>query len=61
MGMGVFENSFGILSGGSNHWNDLAMSPDVHSEKNIKIIQSGKMIGVPKEKWHLNGKDYKKT
>ena len=36
------------------------MSPDVHSEKNIKIIQSGKMIGVPKEKWHLNGKDYKR-
>ena len=55
-----FENSFGILTGGSNHWNTKAMTPDVHSKKNIDAIAAGKMIGVPDEWWHQNGKTFKR-
>lgn len=53
-----FTKSFGILSGGSNHWNDRAMLYDTTSEKNKKLFAEGKAPGVPKEPWHLNGKPY---
>ena len=53
-----FTRSFGILSGGSNHWNDRAMLFDTASSKNQQMIKEGKMPGVPKEAWHLDGKPY---
>ncbi|AZQ64050.1 arylsulfatase [Flammeovirga pectinis] len=53
-----FTKSFGILSGGSNHWNGDAMSPDLSTPKNQKLIKEGIMPGVDKEPWFLNGAPY---
>lgn len=53
-----FDRSFGILSGGSNHWNDRAMSPDVHNPKVQAMFAKGEMPGVRKEDWYLDGKPF---
>ncbi|MBB6461797.1 arylsulfatase [Flammeovirga kamogawensis] len=53
-----FTKSFGILSGGSNHWNDREMTPDVSSPENKKLIVEGKMPKVGPEPWFLNGAPY---
>jgi arylsulfatase len=45
-----FTKEFGILSGGSNHWNDLAMTPDFHDPNGLNVKR--------KEDWTLNGKPY---
>lgn len=53
-----FTRSFGILSGGSNHWNDRAMLFNTASKANQELFAQGKVPGVPKEAWHLNGAPY---
>jgi len=45
-----FTKEFGILSGGSNHWNDLAMTPDFADPNGLNVKR--------KEKWTLNGEPY---
>ncbi|NLR89890.1 arylsulfatase [Flammeovirga agarivorans] len=53
-----FTKEFGILSGGSNHWNDRVMVPDMTTPKNQKLIEEGKMPGIDREEWSLNGQSY---
>lgn len=45
-----FTKEFGILSGGSNHWNDLAMTPDFTDPNGLNVKR--------KEHWSLNGEHY---
>ncbi|AZQ60910.1 arylsulfatase [Flammeovirga pectinis] len=45
-----FTKEFGILSGGSNHWNDLAMTPDFSKPNGLNEKR--------KEHWTLNGEHY---
>lgn len=45
-----FTREFGILSGGSNHWNDLAMTPDFTDPNGLNVKR--------KEPWTLNGEHY---
>ena len=45
-----FTKEFGILSGGSNHWNDLAMTPDFKDPNGLNVKR--------KEDWTLNGEPY---
>ena len=45
-----FTQEFGILSGGSNHWNDLAMTPDFTDPNGLNVKR--------KEHWTLNGEHY---
>ncbi|TXN34978.1 arylsulfatase [Flagellimonas hymeniacidonis] len=45
-----FTKEFGILSGGSNHWNDLAMTPDFKDPNGLNVKR--------KEHWTLNGEHY---
>lgn len=45
-----FTKEFGIYSGGSNHWNNLAMTPDFHDPEGL----TKKRV----EEWTLNGKPY---
>ncbi|MFT7087319.1 MAG: arylsulfatase [Rickettsiales bacterium] len=45
-----FTKEFGILSGGSNHWNDLAMTPDFQDPNGLNVKR--------KEPWTLNGEPY---
>ena len=45
-----FTKEFGILSGGSNHWNDLAMTPDFSDPNGLNVKR--------KEHWTLNGEHY---
>jgi arylsulfatase A-like enzyme len=45
-----FTKEFGILSGGSNHWNDLAMTPDFQDPNGLNVKR--------KEDWTLNGEEY---
>jgi arylsulfatase len=45
-----FTKEFGILSGGSNHWNDLAMTPDFKDPNGLNVKR--------KEDWTLNGEEY---
>jgi arylsulfatase len=47
-----FTKEFGILSGGSNHWNDLAMTPDFKDPNGLNVKR--------KEKWTLNGQPYER-
>ena len=45
-----FTNEFGILSGGSNHWNDLAMTPDFSDPNGLNVKR--------KEHFTLNGEHF---
>ncbi len=45
-----FTKEFGILSGGSNHWNDFAMTPDFKDPNGLNVKR--------KEDWTLNGQPY---
>lgn len=45
-----FTKEFGIYSGGSNHWNNLSMTPDFHAPNGL----NEKRV----EEWTLNGKPY---
>lgn len=45
-----FTKEFGILSGGSNHWNDLAMTPDFSDPNGLNVKR--------KEHFTLNGAHY---
>ena len=45
-----FTKEFGIYSGGSNHWNNLAMTPDFHDPEGL----TKKRV----EEWTLNGEAY---
>jgi arylsulfatase len=45
-----FTKEFGILSGGSNHWNDIAMTPDFTDPNGLKVKR--------KEHFTLNGEHY---
>ena len=45
-----FTKEFGILSGGSNHWNDLAMTPDFTDPNGLNVKR--------KEDWTLNGEPF---
>ena len=45
-----FTKEFGILSGGSNHWNDLAMTPDFQDPNGLNVKR--------KEDWTLNGEPF---
>ncbi|MGJ8672783.1 arylsulfatase [Rubritalea sp.] len=45
-----FTKEFGIYSGGSNHWNNLAMTPDFHDPEGL----TKKRV----EEWTLNGKPF---
>lgn len=45
-----FTKEFGILSGGSNHWNDLAMTPDFSDPNELNVKR--------KEHFTLNGEHY---
>ncbi|MBE9548186.1 MAG: arylsulfatase [Proteobacteria bacterium] len=45
-----FTKEFGIYSGGSNHWNNLAMTPDFHDPDGL----NKKRV----EEWTLNGEAY---
>lgn len=45
-----FTKEFGILSGGSNHWNDLAMTPDFTHPNGLNVKR--------KEHFTLNGEHY---
>lgn len=45
-----FTKEFGILSGGSNHWNDLAMTPDFSDPNGLNVKR--------KEHFTLNGEHY---
>jgi arylsulfatase A-like enzyme len=45
-----FTKEFGIYSGGSNHWNNLAMTPDFHDPNGLNVKRE--------EEWTLNGQPY---
>jgi arylsulfatase A-like enzyme len=45
-----FTKEFGILSGGSNHWNDLAMTPDFSDPNGLNVKR--------KEHFTLNGEHF---
>ena len=45
-----FTKEFGILSGGSNHWNDLAMTPDFSDPNGLSVKR--------KEHFTLNGEHF---
>jgi len=45
-----FTKEFGILSGGSNHWNDIAMTPDFSDPNGLNVKR--------KEPFTLNGAPY---
>ena len=45
-----FTKEFGIYSGGSNHWNNLAMTPDFHDPNGLNMKRV--------EEWTLNGQSY---
>ena len=47
-----FTKEFGILSGGSNHWNDLAMTPDFQDPNGLNVKR--------KEDWTLNGEPFER-
>lgn len=47
-----FTKEFGILSGGSNHWNDLAMTPDFGDPNGLNVKR--------KEHFTLNGKHFER-
>lgn len=47
-----FTKEFGILSGGSNHWNDLAMTPDFKDPNGLNVKR--------KEHFTLNGEHYER-
>ena len=50
-----FEQSYGIYVGGSNHWNQEVMLPDVKEPKVAKILKSGGLPGIQQEKFYENG------
>jgi len=45
-----FTKEFGIYSGGSNHWNNLAMTPDFKDPNGLNVKRV--------EEWTLNGQPY---
>lgn len=45
-----FTKEFGIYSGGSNHWNNLAMTPNFKDPNGLNVKRE--------EEWTLNGKPY---
>jgi arylsulfatase A-like enzyme len=47
-----FTKEFGILSGGSNHWNDLAMTPDFSDPNGLNVKR--------KEEFTLNGEEFER-
>ena len=47
-----FTKEFGILSGGSNHWNDLAMTPDFADPNGLNVKR--------KEHFTLNGEHFER-
>lgn len=47
-----FTKEFGILSGGSNHWNDLAMTPDFGDPNGLNVKR--------KEHFTLNGEHFER-
>ena len=47
-----FTKEFGILSGGSNHWNDLAMTPDFSDPNGLNVKR--------KEHFTLNGEHFER-
>ena len=48
--MGFLLKNLVFLSGGSNHWNDLAMTPDFQDPNGLNVKR--------KEDWTLNGEPY---
>lgn len=52
-----FEKSYGIYVGGSNHWNQEVMLPDVKDPKVAKAIKSGGIPPIQQEKFYENGKE----
>lgn len=47
-----FTKEFGILSGGSNHWNDRAMTPDFSDPNGLNVKR--------KEEFTLNGEEFER-
>ncbi len=47
-----FTQEFGIYSGGSNHWNDYAMTPDFQDPNGLNVKR--------KEEWTLNGEPFER-
>ncbi|MBB6463275.1 sulfatase-like hydrolase/transferase [Flammeovirga kamogawensis] len=50
-----FQKSYGIYVGGSNHWNQDVMLPDVKDPAVAKVLKEGKIPDVQKEKFYENG------
>ena len=51
-----FTHSYGIYSGGSNHWNQQVMLPDVGDPKIVKQMQAGQVPDVAQEAFYQDGK-----
>ena len=52
-----FSRSYGIYVGGSNHWNQEVMLPDVKDPVTAKALKDGKIPKVSKEVFQENGKE----
>ena len=48
-----FDRSYGIYSGGSNHWNQGVFHVDMHDPEVVKLIQAGK---IPTEAFYEDGR-----
>lgn len=51
-----FQRSYGMLSGGGNHWNDEEFLPNQRDPKVQAALQAGRIPTVGKEPYYENGK-----
>jgi arylsulfatase A-like enzyme len=52
-----YTHSYGIYTGGSNHWTDDVMIFDVKDPKTAAELKAGKIPSLAKEKFYLDGKE----
>ena len=52
-----FDRSYGIYTGGSNHWNQGVFHPDLHDPKVVAQMKAGK---IPTEPFYENGNKVKR-
>ena len=52
-----FDRSFGIYTGGANHWNQGVFHLDVHQPEVAARIKQGKNPGIPNEPYYEDGQE----
>ena len=55
-----FDHSYGIYTGGANHWNQGVFHLDVHDPEVAAKLKAGKNPGVPDEPYYEDGKPVKR-